>query len=83
MELALEIALEPTLAPVLGTALLPALLATLAFVEEATLEVAAEVVVPAARGSPANVSVLTSLPVRLPPCFWNSFSEIGGKEVAE
>ena len=42
-----------------------------------------EAVSPAARGSPTKLSVLTSLPVRLPPCFWNSSKEIGGSVVAE
>ena len=37
---------------------------------------------PAARGSPAKFSVLTSLPERLPPCFWNSSRETGGSVVA-
>ena len=52
----------------------------------ATFEVAPaafEAVSPAARGSPAKLSVLTSLPVRPPPCFWNSSMEIGGSVVAE
>ena len=50
---------------------------------EAAVFAADEVVSPAARGSPVNVSVLASLPVRLPPCFLNSARVMGGRWVAE
>ena len=49
---------------------------------EAAFAIAVEAASPAARGSPAKVSVLAALPVRLPPCFWNSASEMGGRDVA-